>query len=741
MGDIFLQVTYLLSVQGNLVYHLVILYALYLIVLVVINVGRQGWDAAAARLALACGGAITGQVALIAAALLASLGVVSAESILPPLEHAANIISIGLLMWAFVPLAADFPQASSVLAIGNTVIGILAYVVLAINWYGVSVAAPSVGFNGSLQDWLWTIWGLALLGVSGLALIGRRRGEWGVVGAACAVLVLSYALHQALGELVPHAPGWVRLGNLVAYPLLGGVILRQAIQGTRRPADKVEGTPVPWQAIEACRRVMDTPSLSAALQRTISAIGAALDADVVAVGLSQAGERSIELAAVQQAGLPPRPGALFEIDSQPAIQRAVAWQQPVIVVGGTDSDQATLRALLGSGAGPLYIHPLVYERVVLGVLIAGRRKAGDEWNAGAQQLLNVLAVEMATALAQRRQVERFAADLAQREMIMRQVREEASQLAARLAEEQSKRESEHAEHAARQRELEFALQQARRELAAQEKAPAASALSLSPATPPPPSHTSKARGARLGNTQPARPPAQATPAGAKTDPVAYRNVFAEEAIEHLDAIRDALKRLKGARDDEALSQLFRLAHALESMATHLNYRMIARLCGLLTDAVKRVRRSELALSPELLALSEDTLHVLRVLLEDARTGVGPSVDVAPLLERWGPFMPPVSPRTEIRTPQAAASKLHVRVSLSPTCQTKAMRAMVILAQLKRMGKVQSSQPDEQTLRAGRVEGELIFTLATSAPAAEVQASIASLADVAEVRVNSGQQGV
>jgi two-component system chemotaxis sensor kinase CheA len=216
---------------------------------------------------------------------------------------------------------------------------------------------------------------------------------------------------------------------------------------------------------------------------------------------------------------------------------------------------------------------------------------------------------------------------------------------------------------------------------------------------------------------------------------AYRRQFFEEATKQMDALGHALERLRETQNKDALVQLFRATASLKGMATTMNYTMLTRLAALLNDTAKRLRGGELAPHPSLLLLAQDTLNVMRVLLEDIHGGLRrPSVDVAPLLERWGPFI------VHAPSPQTASVSvtpspvLQARVQLSPRCQLKAVRAMVILAQLRRIGKVLSCQPDEPTLRTGHIQGEFFVMLTTGRSPAEVQAMLESLGDVTQAEV-------
>ncbi|MBN1888930.1 MAG: Hpt domain-containing protein [Thermoflexales bacterium] len=718
MVTIFSQLTGLLSASpGNLVYHLLILFVLYAIVVVAVSSGRRyRWNAASVRLVLAGGAVVLGRLALIVAALLASLGIIRPDSVLPPLERFVDVAGLGLLLWAFV-LPLDWtPRIWTVLSVVNLFAGLVVYLVFAIGWYNASSDA-GLAFNTSLQDWTWSVWALVELGGAALALLLCMNDEWSLVGAAGVVFLVGYLLHLGLGELTPHIAGWVRLANLVAYPVLAAVTLRQAVSmsplmALARGVPDEPGDPcAPWHAIKACRHVVDTPDFSAALQRAAAAINAVLKAEVAAVGLIPAGQRSVTLVAVQQAGQAPRVGAAFDLDSQAVVQRAVTWQQAVVIAEEAGDDLADLRALLGNPDGSLSIHPLVHEHQVLGLLITGFSKQ-DKWGKLGRRSLGYLADELATAIFKRRQVEHLTYSLARREASVQQLNEELARLGGQLSEGRSRWDRERVECAQRLQQLESALAQTLQELG-----------SLKQAGRPP--------------AAPAVAQPEAAPLVSQAEAAGYRLQFFEEANKHLDAISGALERLQETPDENTLAHVFRLAHALKRMSAALNYTMLARLFGTLGEAVKRLRAGELRLDAGLLILAQDTVHVSRVLLEDLRAGLTPSVDATPLLERWAPLMAHVA-----SPPPAAAASLsisgptfQVHVSLSPDCQLKAVRAIVILAQLRRIGKIVACQPEEQLLRTGHVNSEFVITLATNQSAAQVQSLVAAIADVDRVEVH------
>ena len=68
------------------------------------------------------------------------------------------------------------------------------------------------------------------------------------------------------------------------------------------------------------------------------------------------------------------------------------------------------------------------------------------------------------------------------------------------------------------------------------------------------------------------------------DPVKYRNLFLEEAAEHLAEISHALLTLeKDPRAGEALDLVFRMVHSLKGMGASLGYDAVAELSHRLED--------------------------------------------------------------------------------------------------------------------------------------------------------------
>ena len=581
------QLTQLLSVPpGDLVYHLIVLFAIEAILMMAIAEGRHSnWTSSTLRLALAAGGLLIARLALVVVALLSAAGVINSAWVAPPLERFAAVASLGLLVWAFLPWVDDYPQAGLVLVVVNVVAGVILYAVFAPQWY---TAAQSTGafYNATLADWVWNVWAVALAALGMIASVLRRRGQWGMLVAAFGLLLVGHALHLFMAETQTHIAGWVRLAELCVYPILAGLMLRRA---TEREEPVPTASATPWALIEACQRVGDALNVNVALQRAGVAISNVLSADVLAIGLLNEAGNTIELGAVCRMGMPARSGPSFDIESQLPVQSAINRQRGVSVGVEQEAQRATLAALVGGAAGPLWVQPLIYQRATTGVLIIGRAHTTADWTAGEMQTLNGLCNVLAVALSTARKTNALARQV---DDLSQQVRNKEKELGQARAEVQSSKED------------------------LQRKGQSPQAAPRAPVRPP--------------EATPSLPlTSKPTPEPLNVD---HRPFF--EAVKRLQQISDAHTRLAASPGDrDTLFEIYRAAVSLKEISAAMGYNTLAKLAGTLADALQRARDSQLPPTAELLALIGESATALRTLLADAQADRSPSLDITLLLRR------------------------------------------------------------------------------------------------------------
>jgi signal transduction histidine kinase/GAF domain-containing protein len=444
---------------GDLVYYLVTIFALEAILAMTLGEWLRWrrtpqvrrWLVASAGMSLTRG-------VLMAVALLVWQGLVSSASILPPLERFMDMVVVVFLGWAALPWSDERPTLTTALLIGSLLAGLVGYSAAAVAWYEATTQDPTLMFNGHVLDTLWTVIMLGLLGLIGLGLLVRRgprstrlpprrdpavpgeaheRQTWtsprtqgsaeprGLLLSALLLMVAGYGVHFVAADESSFA-GWVRLANLAAYPLLAGLIYRRVLDWQRQalatamqkvqrrglddpshvPSRAVPGELAKaWELLEGSQAIGDSLDLDTTLVTAVAVVATALKAKVCALGLpTEQTHRRIKLAVVHTPDHPTEEGGVLELDNQPLVKRAIRTRRQVILreadaSKSNDEGVAALFALMGqTGSGPLLIQPLIDDRAVIGVLIAGNPHSKRPWSRDEQRLGAILGKRLAVAI-------------------------------------------------------------------------------------------------------------------------------------------------------------------------------------------------------------------------------------------------------------------------------------------------------------------------------------------------------
>ncbi len=121
----------------------------------------------------------------------------------------------------------------------------------------------------------------------------------------------------------------------------------------------------------------------------------------------------------------------------------------------------------------------------------------------------------------------------------------------------------------------------------------------------------------------------------------YRDVFLEEATEHLAEMSRALLELeKDSARADSIEVLFRMAHSIKGMAASLEYDAITQVAHRLEDHMQEVRGAGAAVDEAGMALLFRGLEVLESMVASVReTGEAPE-QVAPLIPDAASLAPP-----------------------------------------------------------------------------------------------------
>src|SRR5438270_12113752 len=79
----------------------------------------------------------------------------------------------------------------------------------------------------------------------------------------------------------------------------------------------------------------------------------------------------------------------------------------------------------------------------------------------------------------------------------------------------------------------------------------------------------------------------------------YRELFVQEANEHVQALNQSLLKLEGnPNNKEDLDAAFRAAHTIKGMAASMGYDQIRQICIVVEELFDRLRKGTAFLTPE-----------------------------------------------------------------------------------------------------------------------------------------------
>lgn len=386
---------------GDLVYHLVTLFAIQLILGIALgHWNRQRQDPEAIRLLVAGVGFTLTRLMLMLIAVLDRIGGLPPVTFLPPFERFLDLVVILLGIWAFLPIVEKYQRVGVVLLLLMLLLAVIMYAVLAALWRPLS--GRGVHYNGYWHETVWETFSVTALLLALAASLIWRQGDWSM--AAC--LFLLWLSGHALQLFSPYpsessTAGWVRLANLAALPLVAALAYRRALSTT--PAVTDTGMEM-IGVLGAIQRLATSPSADAELRLAAPSIAHMLGADMVAVTLPLSNQtKKLRIVALH----PPTGTVLADqepvllVSRYPILAEAIKSGHPQRVNSPVrDPSIAALYNQLGfERPGPLLAQPLLHDGSLQGVLMAGNMYSQRDWTIRDEQLLQAVATALATALA------------------------------------------------------------------------------------------------------------------------------------------------------------------------------------------------------------------------------------------------------------------------------------------------------------------------------------------------------
>ncbi len=384
---------------GDLVYFLVTLFALQQAFYPVLSARRK--KASLSRWGWCIGVLLMSRIILIVVALLSNVDLVVPAELLPPLERWLGFVGIMLVMWAalFNKRAARWQTFVFVVLLAVSLVG---YGYSAVVWPSQISMNPS--YNYSIQAQVWDIASLCFLMLAILLTFILRPYEWEWASGLFLFWLLGYGAQLLWPDAQIHVPGWQRLASLVTYPLLTGLVHKQAPVVSRRPLSR-DRLPDGDALLKLVRGVESARELEPSLIIASSRLARLLHAEMCAIALTtEEDETQLRVVALHPPNAAQLEAPELEWGAYSILQQAYATQQPKFIQPVEDfSWLPPLYKRLGfQKAGPMAILPLANENKMLGLLLLGNPESDRLWAPQSLSGFKLVATLLAGAITQAR---------------------------------------------------------------------------------------------------------------------------------------------------------------------------------------------------------------------------------------------------------------------------------------------------------------------------------------------------
>lgn len=110
--------------------------------------------------------------------------------------------------------------------------------------------------------------------------------------------------------------------------------------------------------------------------------------------------------------------------------------------------------------------------------------------------------------------------------------------------------------------------------------------------------------------------------------------FLVEADELINSLDNNFVKLESSPGDlDLLNEIFRAAHTIKGTSSFLGFEQVTTLSHRMEDILNKLRKSEMVVTPEVMDLLLESLDLLKVLLDNVRSGSGEQVNLDAILAR------------------------------------------------------------------------------------------------------------
>ncbi len=237
----------------------------------------------------------------------------------------------------------------------------------------------------------------------------------------------------------------------------------------------------------------------------------------------------------------------------------------------------------------------------------------------------------------------------------------------------------------------------------------------------------------------------------------YKNMFVEEAREHLQTLNQSLLDFeKDPKNKDALNKIFRAAHTIKGMSATLNYEKIQKLSHKTEDTLDLIRNNKLEVDAEIIDLIFKCFDGIEKMVEDIASHDMTEYDIQGLIaelekhtkasparptqdqqrvheqkptETTLSLDPPIQQQliTELKNGKNA---YKISITVEKTCSMKSIRAFLLLKKLSEEGKIITSKPDRQQIENGLFDDSFEVYITSNEDTKTIQHIVDSVSELA-----------
>lgn len=399
----------LIEPPGNVIYHLITLFALQVVfALSLSQVRREHTDRLAWRMVWAAGLIFVGRAGLLLVSLSFGEDPLTAVSLVPPLEQALHTATAVLLVWAVGTTSSRWPRLGNVLLILSlTIVGVM-YLSFASTWR-LDAAQGATIYSQSTQAMVWAVCQLGVLGV-GLVLTIAERPLWFSLRQIL-ILVLFVAhiaqLQNNTSEIISTQSNiayLIRLGHLVGFPLWAAAaylhtltILLQKRQPFTALADPIGHT---LQLSAQVLRSLETAEL---LPHALQFVDELIEAPFIGIALSDnKNPQQMRIVSNQPQIRQNRPRSWnLNLNDWPGLRLAIEEKRAVELLPNGQGAKQLREWYEEMGVAPLgamLIQPLLVQNSPIGLLLLSANAGRNRWSESEKELVHSLVIYLAQVI-------------------------------------------------------------------------------------------------------------------------------------------------------------------------------------------------------------------------------------------------------------------------------------------------------------------------------------------------------